>query len=49
MIDPTAKSLAQKYNCNRLICRKCFARLSKRAVNCRKCHSTDLRIKKLIK
>ena len=46
MIDPGSKQLAQKYSCDRMICRKCFARLDKRASNCRKCHSKDLRMKK---
>ena len=49
MIDPNLKKLAQKYNCNKKICRYCYARLNRRATNCRKCKSTDLRIKKLIK
>ena len=49
MIDPGSKQLAQKYCCDRMICRKCFARLDKRAINCRKCHSKDLRMKKKIK
>lgn len=48
MIDPGSKQLAQKYCCDRMICRKCFARLDKRAINCRKCHSKDLRMKKKI-
>merc|ERR1712154_105446 len=27
VIEPSLKILAQKYNCNKLICRKCYARL----------------------
>lgn len=46
MLEPNAKNLAQKYNCNKLICRKCYARLHSRATNCRKCGSKNLRIKK---
>merc|ERR1712047_142877 len=49
MIEPSLKILAQKYNCNKLICRKCYARLNPRATNCRKrkCgRSNDLRPKK---
>ena len=46
MIEPNMKVLAQKYNCNKIICRRCYARLDKRASLCRKCHSKDLRIKK---
>ena len=46
MIDPNLKKLAQNYSCDKLICRKCFARLNKKATNCRKCKSSDLRIKK---
>ncbi len=49
MIDPNLKSLAQKYLCNKLICRKCYARLDKTAINCRKCGSKNLRIKKKLK
>lgn len=49
MIEPNQKALAQKYCTNKMICRRCYARLSKRAVNCRKCHSTNLRIKKQLK
>ena len=46
MLEPNAKNLAQKFMCNKIICRKCYARLNIRAVNCRKCHSTSLRLKK---
>ncbi len=49
MIEPTLKTLAEKFNCEKLICRKCYARLNIRAKNCRKCHCTDLRLKKKIK
>ena len=49
MIDPNMKSLAQKFNCDKMICRRCYARLNKRATICRKCSSVDLRIKKKIK
>ncbi len=43
------KALAQKYLCDKMICRRCYARLDKRAKNCRKCKSKDLRFKKKIK
>nr|AAG31480.1 ubiquitin-like protein [Wuchereria bancrofti] len=49
IIEPSLRQLAQKYNCEKKICRKCYARLPPRATNCRKkkCgHSNDLRIKK---
>jgi ribosomal protein L40E len=46
MIEPNLKVLAQKYCSDKMICRRCYARLNKRATICRKCHSTDLRIKK---
>jgi ribosomal protein L40E len=46
MMEPNMKSLAQKYNCDKMICRRCYARLNKRATICRKCSSVDLRIKK---
>lgn len=28
MIEPSLKVLASKYNCEKMICRKCYARLS---------------------
>jgi len=52
LIDPTLASLARKNNCEKMICRKCYARLHPRAKNCRKkkCgHSGKLRPKKKIK
>jgi len=49
MIEPSLKKLAHEANCEKLICRKCYARLNKRATNCRKCSSTDLRLKKKLK
>uniref|UniRef100_A0A8W7Q4P8 Ubiquitin-ribosomal protein eL40 fusion protein n=1 Tax=Anopheles coluzzii TaxID=1518534 RepID=A0A8W7Q4P8_ANOCL len=42
----------QKYNCDKMICRKCYARLHPRATNCRKkkCgHTNNLRPKKKLK
>tara|TARA_B100000902_G_scaffold399782_1_gene472512 strand:- start:1577 stop:1966 length:390 start_codon:yes stop_codon:yes gene_type:complete len=47
--DPTLELLAKKKNCEKKICRKCYARLSIRAKNCRKknCgHTSDIRPKK---
>ena len=35
-IDLTLAELAQKTNCDKRICRKCYARLPARAKNCRK-------------
>ena len=46
MIEPNLKQLAQKNNCQKKICRKCYSRQNERAKNCRKCGSKDLRIKK---
>ena len=46
MIDPSLKKLAELHNCNKMICRKCYTRLTKRSKNCRKCNPTDLRKKK---
>ncbi|KAF9786890.1 ribosomal L40e family-domain-containing protein [Thelephora terrestris] len=46
IIEPSLKVLASKYNCEKQICRKCYARLPPRATNCRKrsCgHSSQLR------
>lgn len=36
IIEPSLKALASKYNCEKTICRKCYARLPPRATNCRK-------------
>merc|ERR1711984_51566 len=36
VIEPSLRILAQKYNCDKMICRKCYARLHPRATNCRK-------------
>ena len=52
VIDPTLAVLAKKYNCEKQICRKCYARLPPRAKNCRKkkCgHTSQLRPKKKLK
>lgn len=52
LIDPTLASIARKNNCEKMICRKCYARLHPKAKNCRKkkCgHSSDLRPKKKLK
>jgi large subunit ribosomal protein L40e len=52
IIEPNMKKLAEKFNVEKKICRKCYARLHPRAVNCRKksCgHTTNLRIKKKLK
>nr|GMD96539.1 Ubiquitin-60S ribosomal protein L40 [Ipomoea batatas] len=51
IIEPSLMALARKYNQDKMICRKCYARLHPRAVNCRKkkCgHSNQLRPKKKI-
>jgi len=52
IIEPSLIILAKKYNCDKLICRKCYARMHPRATNCRKkkCgRTTQLRPKKKIK
>jgi len=52
VIEPTLQQLARKTNCDKKICRKCYARLHPRATNCRKkkCgHSNQLRPKKKLK
>ena len=49
--DPSLAALAKQYNCEKMICRKCYARLPVRATQCRKkkCgHSNMIRIKKRI-
>ena len=52
VFEPSLRLLAQKYNCDKMICRKCYARLHPRATNCRKkaCgHTSNLRPKKKLK
>tara|TARA_B100001989_G_C24293693_1_gene342289 strand:- start:91 stop:477 length:387 start_codon:yes stop_codon:yes gene_type:complete len=50
--DPSLAALAKTFNCDKNICRKCYARLPPRATNCRKkkCgHTNQLRPKKKLK
>ena len=50
--DPTLAQIAKKTNCDKMICRKCYARLPLRTKTCRKkkCgHTTQLRLKKKLK
>ena len=50
--DPSLAALARTFNCDKKICRKCYARLPPRATNCRKkkCgHTNQLRPKKKLK
>ena len=52
VMDPTIAAIAKKYNCDKKVCRKCYARLPENAHNCRKrkCgHSANIRPKKKIK
>ncbi|GAB5354857.1 hypothetical protein AAMO2058_000155300 [Amorphochlora amoebiformis] len=52
VIEPALQELARKYNCQKKVCRKCYARLHIRAINCRrkKCgRTTQLRLKKKLK
>nr|XP_027198742.1 ubiquitin-60S ribosomal protein L40-like [Dermatophagoides pteronyssinus] len=52
VIEPSLLILARKYNCDKMICRKCYARLHPKATNCRKrkCgHSNNIRPKKKIR
>lgn len=52
LIEPNLAALARSYNCDKKICRVCYARLHPKALNCRKkaCgHSNKLRAKKKIK
>ncbi|CAE8601281.1 unnamed protein product, partial [Polarella glacialis] len=52
VIEPSLAVLARKFNCEKMVCRKCYARLHARAVNCRKkkCgHTNQLRPKKKLK
>ena len=48
-MDPTIAAIAKKYNCDKKVCRKCYATLPLKATNCRKrkCgHSNQIRLKK---
>ena len=50
--DPTLAMLAKTFNCEKAVCRKCYARLPPKATNCRKkkCgHTNQLRPKKKLK
>jgi len=50
--DPSLAALAKTFNCDKVICRKCYARLPPKATNCRKkkCgHTSQLRPKKKLK
>lgn len=49
MIDPDSEILAKKSRCNKLICRRCYARLPIDSRNCRKCSSVDIRPKHQLK
>ncbi|KAL4832592.1 hypothetical protein H8958_009151 [Nasalis larvatus] len=52
IIEPFLHQLTQKYNCDKMICCKCYACLHPRAINCRKkkCgHSNNLHPKKKVK
>jgi ribosomal protein L40E len=47
MLNPILKKLAQHFNCDKMMCRKCYTRLNKIANNnSRKCSSSDLRLKR---
>merc|ERR1712126_684441 len=52
VIEPSLRILAQKFNQDKMTCRKCYARLHPRAMNCRKksCgHTNNIRPKKKLK
>ena len=54
VMEPTLVALAQKYNWEKRVCRKCYARLPPRATNCRKkscghCGGSNIRPKKKLK
>eukprot|EP00698_Gefionella_okellyi_P012056 TRINITY_DN321_c0_g1_i1.p4 TRINITY_DN321_c0_g1~~TRINITY_DN321_c0_g1_i1.p4 ORF type:complete len:129 (+),score=25.29 TRINITY_DN321_c0_g1_i1:103-489(+) len=52
VIEPSLVALARKFNVDKTICRKCYARLHLRAHNCRKSkcgHTNQLRPKKKLK
>ena len=50
--DPSLSALAKTFNCDKMVCRKCYARLPIRATQCRKkkCgHTKMIRPKKRLK
>ncbi|XP_068920922.1 ubiquitin-ribosomal protein eL40 fusion protein-like [Petaurus breviceps papuanus] len=51
IVEPSLRQLAQKYNCDKMICLKCYAHLHPHVVNCRKkCgHTNNLHPKKKVK
>jgi len=52
VIEPSLQVLSRKSNCDKMVCRSCYARLPPRATNCRKkkcAHSNKLRPKKKLK
>ncbi|XP_023601885.1 ubiquitin-60S ribosomal protein L40-like isoform X1 [Myotis lucifugus] len=52
IIEPSLHQLTQKYNCNKMICHKCYTHLHPHAVNClkKKCgHTNNLHPKKKVK
>ena len=52
VMEPTLVALAKKFNWEKKVCRRCYARLPIRATNCRKkgCgHCSNLRFKKKLK
>ncbi|KAL6060161.1 hypothetical protein STEG23_004050 [Scotinomys teguina] len=51
IIELSFRQLAQKYNCDKMICHKCYACLHPRVVNCHKrCgHTNNLSTKKKVK
>lgn len=49
VMEPALVALAREYNQDIMVCRHCYARNALRAVNCRRCSSTDLRKKKISK
>jgi large subunit ribosomal protein L40e len=44
--DPIKKQLAQKRRLHFKICRECGAKNAIKAIKCRKCHGSNLRLKK---
>ena len=48
-MDLNLRVIAESYKSEKMICRRCYARLSKGIKNCRKCGSKDLREKKKLK
>ncbi|XP_016073181.1 PREDICTED: ubiquitin-60S ribosomal protein L40-like isoform X2 [Miniopterus natalensis] len=49
IIQPSLRQLSQKYNCDKMICHKCYTHLHPHTVNCHKKCAHNLHPKKKVK